>query len=147
VPGRPISQAPLLGAFFLLTAIAVIGLPPLSGFIGKLMILDATLESPQVSGIWFLVLATSLLMTIAFARAGSLVFWKCEGPTTGPTWTNARVEPLVVVGFLIGTTVALSVLAGPAVQVFEATAKQALDPAHYIEAVLGDGGVSQAEAP
>ena len=146
VPGRPISQAPLLSAFFLLTAVAVIGLPPMSGFIGKLMILDATLESPQAAGIWFLVLAASLLMTIAFARAGSLVFWKSEGPTTGPTWPNTRVEPLVVVGFLIGTMVALSILAGPAVQAFEATAQQALDPAHYIEAVLGDGG-SQAEEP
>jgi len=144
VPAQPVSQAPLLGAFFLLTALAVIGLPPLSGFIGKLMILDASYNNPHASLIWLFVLAASLLMTIAFARAGSIVFWKSEGRTAGPPWAQARIAPLVVVGFLVGTTAALSFFAGPAVEAFAATAKQALDPAGYINAVLSEGQTSQA---
>ena len=145
MPAQPVSQAPLLGAFFLLTALAVIGLPPLSGFIGKLIILDATYNSPQAWLIWFFVLAASLLMTIAFARAGSIVFWKSEGRTTGPSWAHARIAPLVVVGFLVGTTAALSLFARPAVEAFAATAKQALDPAGYINAVLTDDQTSRAQ--
>jgi len=137
VPGNPISQGPILGALFLLTALAVIGLPPLSGFIGKLMVLDATYESPQAWLIWVLVLGASLVMTIAFARAGSIVFWKTEGRTTGPTWETARIEPIVVVAFLVCASAALAVFAGPAVEAFHAAAEQALDPAGYVDAVLG----------
>lgn len=146
VPANPISQSPLLGALFLLTALAVIGLPPLSGFIGKLMILNATYEAPQAWLIWTLVLGASLTMTIAFARAGSIVFWETEGPTTGSTWANARVEPMVVVALLVCASALLAVFAGPIVEALHATAEQALNPAGYIDAVLG-GGQATTEAP
>ena len=146
VPANPISQSPMLGALFLLTAIAVIGLPPLSGFIGKLMVLNATYESPLAWLIWALVLGASLMMTIAFARAGSIVFWAADGRTTGPTWANARVEPMVVVALLVGASAMLAVFAGPVVEALHATAEQALDPAGYIDAVLG-GGQATTQAP
>ena len=137
VPGHPISQAPILGALFLLTALAAVGLPPLSGFIGKLMVLDAAYDSPQFRLVWIFVLVASLMMTIAFARAGSIVFWKTEGRMTGPTPATAPIFPIVVVVLLVGTTALLSVFAGPAVEAFHATAEQALAPADYINAVLG----------
>jgi multicomponent K+:H+ antiporter subunit D len=137
VPGHPISQAPILGALFFLTALAAIGLPPLSGFIGKLMVLDAAYESPKVRLIWLFVLVASLMMTIAFARAGSIVFWKTEGRTTVPTWANAPISSIVVVALLVCAIALLSIFAGPTVEAFHATAEQALDPADYIDAVLG----------
>ena len=138
-PAATISQAPLLGAMFLLAAIAIVGLPPLSGFIGKLMILDVTYASRQVVLIWSLVLGATLFMIIGFARAGSVVFWKSKGTAAASTRGHARLEPLVMVAFLIGATAALAVFADAAVQAFETTAKQALDPASYINAVLGSG--------
>lgn len=141
VPGHPISQAPILGALFLLTALAAIGLPPLSGFLGKLMVLDAAYESPQIRLIWICVLVASLMMTIAFARAGSIVFWKTEGRMTGPTPVTLAVSPIVVVAVLVGATALLSVFAGPAVEAFKAMAEQALNPADYIDAVLGAGNI------
>ena len=144
VPANPISQSPLLGALFLLTAIAVIGLPPLSGFIGKLMILNATYENPQAWLIWGLVLGAALMMTIAIARAGSIVFWETDGRTTGSTWANARVAPMVVVALLVCASALLAVFAGPVVEALHATAEQALDPARYIDAVLGGGQATQA---
>lgn len=140
VPGHPISQAPLLGALFFLTALAAVGLPPLSGFIGKLMVLDAAYENPQASLIWFFVLGASLMMTIAFARAGSVVFWNTEGRTTGPTLDTAPISPVVVVAVLVGAIALLSIFAGPAVDAFQAAAEQALDPAGYIDAVLNSAG-------
>ncbi len=140
VPGHPISQAPLLGALFFLTALAAVGLPPLSGFIGKLMVLDAAYESPQASLIWFFVLGASLMMTIAFARAGSVVFWNTEGRTTGPTLGTVPISPVVVVAVLVGAIALLSIFAGPAVDAFQAAAEQALDPTAYIDAVLNSAG-------
>lgn len=136
VPGQPISQAPILGALFFLIALAAVGLPPLSGFIGKLMVLAAAYESPQASLIWLFVLGASLMMTIAFARAGSIVFWNTEGRATGPTWAKAPLSPMIVVALLICAIGLLSIFAGPAVDAFHATAKQALAPAGYIDAVL-----------
>jgi multicomponent K+:H+ antiporter subunit D len=136
-PCNPISQAGLIGALFFLTSLAAVGLPPLSGFIGKLLILDAAYDDAQRWLIWLLILVASLIMTIAFARAGSMVFWKVDGRTTGPTWATAPITPIVVVGLLLGASAALTIFAGPAVAVLEATAQQALSPAGYIEAVLG----------
>jgi multicomponent K+:H+ antiporter subunit D len=138
VPGHPISQEPILGTLFFLTALAVIGLPPLSGFVGKLLVLDATYESAHVWLIWAMVLGASLLMTISFARAGSIIFWKTEGRTTGPTWATAPIAPMVVVAFLVGASAALAVFAGPAVEALHATAEQALNPSGYIDAVLNN---------
>jgi multicomponent K+:H+ antiporter subunit D len=136
VPANPISQAPILGTLFFLIALGVVGLPPLSGFIGKLMVLDATYETRHVWLIWALVLVASLMMTISFARAGSVVFWKTDGRTTGATWATAAIAPMAAVAVLVTASAALSVFAGPAVEVFHATAVQALDPAGYIDAVL-----------
>ena len=143
-PTNPVSQAPILGALFLLVSLAVIGLPPLSGFVGKLLVIDVTYDSPLVWLIWTLVLVASLMMTIAFARAGSIVFWKTEGRPTGPTWVTAPVTPMVVVAVLIGGSAALTVFAGPAIEAFHATAEQALDPHQYIDAVLGGPAATQA---
>lgn len=142
VPANPISQAPILGTLFFLIALGVVGLPPLSGFIGKLMVLDATYETRHVWLIWALVLVASLMMTISFARAGSVVFWKTDGRTTGATWATAAIAPMAAVAVLVTASAALSVFAGPAVEVFHATAVQALDPTGYIDAVL----TSQANA-
>ena len=52
------------------------GLPPLSGFIGKLLILDGVRQSPFAPFIWATILITSLFVIVAFTRAGSTIFWK-----------------------------------------------------------------------
>ena len=51
------------------------GLPPLSGFLGKVLLLDAG-PVPPMGWIWAVVLGSGLLTLIALARAGSLVFWR-----------------------------------------------------------------------
>jgi multicomponent K+:H+ antiporter subunit D len=105
------------------------------------MVLDAAYESSQASLIWLFVLVTSLMMTIAFANAGSIVFWKTEGRTTGPTSATAPLSPIIVVALLVSATALLSVFASPTVEAFRATAEQSLAPADYINAVLGSENV------
>ncbi|GFO82510.1 monovalent cation/H+ antiporter subunit D [Methyloceanibacter sp.] len=137
VPRNPISQAPIIGTLFFLIALAVIGLPPLSGFIGKLLVLNATYDASQKWLIWAAILVASLMMTIAFSRAGSMVFWKVKGQVTGPTWATAHVMPMIVVALLVAASASLAVFAGPMTKMFQATAVQALNTPAYVEAVLG----------
>src|SRR3546814_1292110 len=71
-----ISEAGLLAGLFFLAAIGMTGMPPLTGFLGKLLVLDSARESASMVVVWTVILVTSLLTIVGFARAGSTVFWK-----------------------------------------------------------------------
>jgi multicomponent K+:H+ antiporter subunit D len=138
--GPAMARAGLLSALFLAGAMAMVGLPPLSGFVGKLLILDGVRGLDSAPWIWSVVLATTLLATVAFARAGSLLFWKSTAvpaPARPADAEPAAVLPLAATALLIGATFALSLFAAPVVGYLEATARQLFDPAEYIRAVLG----------
>jgi multicomponent K+:H+ antiporter subunit D len=139
------AQASAVGGVFFLAAIAMAGLPPLSGFVGKVMILDASRDAPAAAWIWAVLLGTSLLVIVGFARAGSLLFWKSgaaaaaaadgDAPEKGPA--RPRAAPMAAAALLVAGTALLTVFAGPVTRQLEAAARQALDPAAYVGAVLG----------
>ncbi|MFN3722640.1 MAG: monovalent cation/H+ antiporter subunit D [Paracoccaceae bacterium] len=130
----PIAQAGLISGLFMVSAIATAGMPPLSGFIGKLLVLDALRD--QAALVWSIILVTSLITILGFARAGSTVFWKAHAfapedePPSHPTQTLA----FVAVGMLLAGLVALTVFAGPVTTWMEATATSLFDPESYIAA-------------
>ncbi|MBJ3763236.1 monovalent cation/H+ antiporter subunit D [Maribius pontilimi] len=154
VDARPIGGASLIAGMFFAAAIAMCGMPPLSGFVGKLLVLDASFGTPLVVWIWSVVLGTSLLCIVGFARAGSTVFWKCHqepGERNDPhTETDARnkpdpddqhpATPVVAIGGLIALILAITVLAGPINRMLAATASQLFSPTPYISAVMGAQG-------
>lgn len=76
VSARPVTQPVLAGSLFFIAAIIVIGMPPLSGFIGKIWLLQAATEDAQRLGLWSTLLVSSLLVLIALSRAGSTIFWR-----------------------------------------------------------------------
>jgi multicomponent K+:H+ antiporter subunit D len=134
-----IVQSSLIAGLFFLAAIAMVGLPPLSGFIGKLLILDAARQAPAAVWIWSLTLATSLMVILGFSRAGSLLFWKSEA-LGGPVEVSEPrhgAPAVVAVSALIAATAFFTVFAGPATRSFETAAGQILDPRGYVGAVLG----------
>jgi multicomponent K+:H+ antiporter subunit D len=138
VPGPLFSRAAPLGAFFLIAAIAITGLPPLSGFLGKLFILNASAGSPLGTWIWAFVLGTSLVVIHGFAQAGSVLFWSGETADGTSREANERgpALPVAVCGFLLGTTALLAAFAGPITREFDATARQVFRPQDYMRAVL-----------
>ena len=140
--GAAFAQTGTVGALFLLAAIAMAGLPPLSGFVGKLLILDAARDAFNRNWIWSLMLSTSLLAIVGFARAGSLLFWKSGALARHPdAQAPARTAlPIAAVGLLLTASAALTVQAGPVNRYLEATATQLFAPAAYIDAVLGAEG-------
>ena len=140
-------QNGLFAALFFGAAIAVAGMPPLSGFLGKLLVLDSLRQPELIGWAWTAVLAGSLLTIVGFARAGSMLFWKStavaaedlpeEGtPEPMPTARPMEIAPAITALVLLGL---LSVLAGPVVTYMEGTSMQMFDRSEYIGAVLGTG--------
>jgi multicomponent K+:H+ antiporter subunit D len=136
------AQGDLMAGLFFAAAIAMAGLPPLSGFIGKLLILDGVRNEGSAALIWATILITSLLIIVAFTRAGSLVFWKSR--TVEATRESTELAersypalPIVVVSVLITSTALLTAFAGPVMTYLEAAALQLFEPGDYITTVLG----------
>ena len=133
---QPVASQPgyLLGGLFFLAAIAVAGMPPLAGFLGKLMLLQA---APPGKFAWLgpVVLVASLACLVALSRAGSSLFWRTEGEAAGVTGFSLRLTAPTVL--LLAMTVALTVWAAPVCRYAEATAAQLLHPREAVEAVLG----------
>ncbi|MGB8815099.1 MAG: proton-conducting transporter membrane subunit, partial [Paracoccaceae bacterium] len=128
----PMAQSGLLAVLFFTGSIAMAGMPPLSGFVGKLLILDATRDG-QMLLIWGAILTTSLIIILGFARAGSLLFWKSHASGAAQT---GKAEPvaLAVIIALISGLVALTVFAGPTMRYIAATAAGLHAPTAYVAA-------------
>ncbi|GGC09217.1 monovalent cation/H+ antiporter subunit D [Novosphingobium endophyticum] len=127
-----------LGFQFLAAAVALVGLPPLSGFVGKLLILQAAIPSAYMVAIWAFVLGTSLLGLIGLARAGSTLFWKEDAnPAIAADRPAPRALEALPAAFLLILLAALTAGAGPATAYMEATSAQVFDATGYVRSVLG----------
>lgn len=138
----PVSLA-LLGLGFICSAMVVAGLPPLSGFIGKLSLLSAILGAEGRArssstaafaewGLFGLLLLSGLTATISLSRAGIRHFWSPAGP---PAPRLRRVEGFAVL-LLVGSCMLLALCAEPVIRYTDATAAALHAPRAYIDAVL-----------
>ena len=134
-----------LGLSFIACALLIIGMPPLSGFIGKLSLISAlfnplglgvaTAEPLSAAG-WALVtllVLSGLASLIAMGRVGIQRFWK---PEERPSPVLRRYECLPIV-ILLGLCLALSLQAEPLLRYTQDTAASLQTPDGYIKAVLG----------
>jgi multicomponent K+:H+ antiporter subunit D len=126
----------LWGGLFFVGAVLVAGLPPLSGFVGKFLILRAAIDVPAAPWVLGLVLVTALLGVVALARSGSRLFLNTVPDRPAAVEPAARLD-LVSVGGLLALTLLLTLGAGPALDFTQATAAQLSEPANYVGAVLG----------
>ncbi|MGR3616456.1 MAG: monovalent cation/H+ antiporter subunit D [Paracoccaceae bacterium] len=143
---RPMAQNGLISAMFFVGAIALAGMPPLSGFIGKLLVMDAARGSDLVWTIWAVILVSSLITIIGFARAGVMLFWKShdaslnadEEDTDSTDIKDAPVNalPFVATFGLIAALAILTIFSGPVMEYAEATAAMLYSPDIYIDAVM-----------
>lgn len=137
-PGPDFAQASGVGLIFMAAAIAATGLPPLSGFIGKLLILKSVTAVPDWGWAWGVILATTFIGVIGFARVGSAVFWKRSDGAVSPAPAAARADLAAPIIALVLLAV-LSAGAGWASGYANAAAAQVLDPAQSAAVVLGRG--------
>lgn len=130
--GGMLGAYPMLGTLFMFAGLSLAGLPPLSGFFGKLFLIKAGLDGGH-----YLVVAVALLVSVltlySMMKIWQGTFWG-EGATIERPSFRWLAVPIV---FLVAISVALGLLAEPAMQVSLRAAEQLLDPAEYIQAVLG----------
>ena len=136
VKATPVAQPILVGSVFMLLVIAMTGMPPLSGFFGKVMVLNAALAHPWFIAILLVVLISGLLMIISVARTGSLLFYSAVKPESNDTPPEFnRLAFAAIIGLSL-TSPLLVAFAKPISAVTEHTAMQLYDSRSYVSAVL-----------
>lgn len=138
VPSPHFAGQDMAGLLYLVAAIAAVGLPPLAGFVGKLLILDASFAVPGWQVIWATILATTLVGVIGFSRSGSTLFWKAAPEYADAIAASRRsnaefVAPIMLLAMLVLLTIA----AGWVTTQTRATAVQVMAPDRYVTAILG----------
>ncbi|BBX66872.1 Na+/H+ antiporter subunit D [Mycolicibacterium psychrotolerans] len=160
------AASPVLAFVFVVPALNLGGIPPFSGFIGKVALLEAGSQSGSVLA-WMLVagsVITSLLTLYVIARVWTKAFWRSrkdapEGHLSGGAPTVLLDDPedsvdiefvdrddvgrmpigmLVPTGALIVVGLTLTVAAGPIFAYSDRAAAEVLDRGQYISAVLGE---------
>lgn len=137
---RSVYQPALLGTLFFVGAVAVSGLPPLSGFAAKLYILQAAEVSAALPWVWGVILVSGLFVIVSLCRAGSAIFWRTEDTRGEPRPVRAA-EALSTCGLLAGALL-LMVFGAKAFEYTQATAGQLLNRSGYIDSVLTNRSVS-----
>ncbi|GGE00506.1 monovalent cation/H+ antiporter subunit D [Polymorphobacter glacialis] len=145
VRGPAVASRTMLGTAFLILAVAVAGLPPLSGFLGKLMLLQSVGTGGWQAAWWAALLGSGLGLTVVLARAASLLFWQQDSatPSAGPTLAGPKLALLV----LVIASPAMTLAARPLADWTSATAKQLSDRQAYIAAVLGSDPIARERRP
>lgn len=141
-PAAAVQEPVLLGLLLLLGAASAAGLPPLPGFLGKVMLLQASHGLTSQAWVWTVVIGGGFLSVVGLARAGVIVFWHLEpaAERAAPGAGQPRRLLAATVGLLLMGT-ALAVWAAPLRAYTNATAQQLQDHTAYVRAVLGDGAV------
>ena len=157
--GGMLKSAPLVAILFFIGALNLGGIPPFSGFLGKVALFEAGVETggPLVYVLIAGGAATSLLTLYALARAWNIAFWRGrsevknydspvlgalqEDPHDEGTVMTKTTSPLMTgaTASMLALTVALTIFAGP---LFELSSRAATDVEHpvtYIDAVFPNG--------
>jgi multicomponent Na+:H+ antiporter subunit D len=128
-------SSPAVAILFLVVAMSLAGLPPLSGFWAKLALVTAGLQAGQYA-IVAAALAVSLLTLFSMTKIWAEAFWK-RAPEPQISSTSLPFLLVLPVGFLALLAVALGLAVQPLLTLTEHAAAQLLDPAGYIGVVLG----------
>jgi multicomponent Na+:H+ antiporter subunit D len=129
-------RRPALALAFLVPACSLAGIPPLSGFWGKLVLVQAGLEAGHYA-LTALALAVSLLTLFSMTKLWNEAFWK---PAPTPSEREQAPVPWTLLGpvvALAAITVGIGLGAGPVFELASRAAAQLADPTQYVRAVLG----------
>jgi multicomponent K+:H+ antiporter subunit D len=113
--------------------------PPLSGFVVKVMLLQASFGGLPGAAIWAVLLGTTLLALLALTRAGITLFWSARRATVPRVGSRTALATGAIVA-LLALLAGLSALGGPIKAVTDAAAAQLSASRSYIDNVLRTPG-------
>jgi multicomponent Na+:H+ antiporter subunit D len=132
---------PWLGVLFLIPALSLAGLPPLSGFFAKFILIRAGVE---VEAWWVVAVAlvVGLLTLYSMIKIWAEVFWKAQpqdvshalDPSAHQGGLWLMVLPIIGLGLM---TLFIGLWGQPIYLLAERAAAEMLDSSRYIDAVLG----------
>ncbi|MDQ6421907.1 Na+/H+ antiporter subunit D [Paenibacillus sp. LHD-117] len=125
---------PLLGWMFFATALAVAGIPPLSGFAGKLLIVRGGLAGEQYA-LAAISLATSFIVLYSLVRLFIGAFWG-EEKTMPDAAETRRASLMLPAAGLLAVVVAMGLGSEWVYGFAEQAGRTLLDPSIYVNAVL-----------
>jgi len=108
-----ISGRGAMSLLFLGIAVIVTGLPPLSGFLGKVSVLQAVMQTSHAAWSASVLLVSSLLTLLAVARAGNAVFLKAPSAAASEPGMPGGTITAVAAGVMLALSIAMSVFGGP----------------------------------
>jgi multicomponent K+:H+ antiporter subunit D len=128
-----------LGVAFVCCAILVAGMPPLSGFLGKFLMIGAMLETGDgvAAGVWAtiaILIVSGLAATIALMRSGINTFWVSLERVI-PAIHSVEIAPIVL--FLV-LALGMTIYAQPVMHFMETAADMLYADSGYVDAVLAD---------
>jgi multicomponent K+:H+ antiporter subunit D len=136
-PAAPVAQPVLLGLMVLLGAASAAGLPPLPGFLGKLMVLQSAAQTSAHAWVWAVVLGGGFLTLVGLARAGVILFWNVQPDSVAHTPAGSSARLTIATMGLLSLSLLLAVAAAPVKRYTDAAALQLADHGAYARAVLG----------
>jgi multicomponent Na+:H+ antiporter subunit D len=139
--GGMVRSAPVVAVLFLIPALGLAGIPPLSGFVPKLALVDAGLIEDQ-HVIVAVSLLVSLLTLFSMVKIWSAVFWNpAQVAPENPTHTVGRIGgPILMIlptAALVVLSLAIAAAAGPLYDLSHRAAVELVDSTAYVEAVTG----------
>lgn len=147
--GPRLASLPALSGAYLVLGLAASGMPPLSGFVGKLMLMQSLRDAASGPAIWGALLISSLIVALVLARAASVFFWEPGGPEAGPARSAAPApglrRSLAAVLLLVVASPLLALAAAPVGGYARSAAEQLHARQPYVAAVLGAPAAVQRE--
>ncbi|MFC5369384.1 Na+/H+ antiporter subunit D [Arcanobacterium bovis] len=137
--GALAKTAPVIAVLYLLPALNLAGVPPFSGFFGKIGLMQASVQRGTHID-WILVAAgiiSSLLTLYAVMRAWNMAFWQ-DAPEELPS-KPTPAGMVSATATLLAVTIGISVLAGPINNFTYKTASELYERGSYVTSVLPDG--------
>jgi multicomponent Na+:H+ antiporter subunit D len=157
--GGLLKASPVIAVLFFLPALNLGGIPPFSGFIGKIALFQASAEQGTVLA--FVLIGAgalvSLLTLYALIRVWNMAFWRPSADVEGYESTmldniseapgrtavkEQRTIPRLMTGATAGmvvASVALTVFAGPLYAISSRAGENLEGPGQYVQLVFPDG--------
>ena len=132
--GGLLHRRPVVAALFLPLALSLAGIPPFSGFVAKLALVQEGLALGR-GAIVAVSLAVSVLTLFSMTKIWGATFWGEEREGAG----TAKPMQVATTGAVLVLSLAVAAAAGPLSELSLRAAAELKDPAVYVAAVLGGG--------